>query len=152
VFFPHPSDCHWFFHCSNGVALCKKCPADLHWNNKLEICDFAFRAGCDATPKSPAVGPGPKSPAPVCPNGPLPECPLSDGNYSVFFRHPSDCHWFFHCSNGAAYCNKCPGDLHWNNELETCDFAFRAGCDATPKSPPNGPSPQPPTPGVTGLP
>ena len=47
TFFPHPNDCHWFFHCSNGVPYCKECPAGLHWNVWLETCDYPFNAGCD---------------------------------------------------------------------------------------------------------
>jgi hypothetical protein len=159
VFFPHPSDCHWFFHCSNGVALCKKCPANLHWNTKLETCDYAFRAGCNANssvfiqstnvttpqPVSPtttisvavtteastiADPPNPADSTTRCPDGPVPKCDYPDQKYSVLFPHPSDCHWFFQCSNGVALCKKCPANLHWNTNLETCDYAFRAGCNA----------------------
>jgi len=46
AFFPHPGDCSWFFHCVDGVAYCKQCPADLHWNKMLDTCDFPYRAGC----------------------------------------------------------------------------------------------------------
>ena len=60
-----------------------------------------------------------------CPDGEVPICHLPDG---VFFPHPNDCEWFFHCSNNVAYCMKCPADLHWNVELETCDYPYRAGC------------------------
>ena len=65
----------------------------------------------------------------ACPDGEVPDCSYSDGVNFTFFKHPNDCHWFFHCSNGVAYCMKCPADLHWNVELETCDYPSRAGCD-----------------------
>ena len=64
----------------------------------------------------------------VCPEGPIPQCPFPDPNYSVFFPHPNDCHWYFHCSNGVAYCRPCPDGLHWNTELDVCDWPFRSGC------------------------
>jgi hypothetical protein len=57
-----------------------------------------------------------------CPEGEVPECP-SDCEYPVFFPHPNDRHWFFHCSNGMAYCKQCPADLIWNPNLETCDWS-----------------------------
>jgi len=148
TFFPHPNDCRWFFHCSNGVAFCKVCPADLHWNVALETCDFPFRAGCisTGTPSTPPTPtprrptptprrPTPRTtttttttPAPPCPPGELPKCPFPDGPYSTFFPHPNDCHWFFHCSHGVPFCKVCPAGLHWNAKLDTCDFPFRAGC------------------------
>ena len=138
VFFPHPSDCHWFFHCSNGVAYCKKCPAGLEWNTVLDTCDYPYNAGCSVggstPPSSPDVGTTTSTPvvtiAPIdCPAGVVPTCPFPDPAYSVFFPHPNDCHYFFHCSNGVAYCKKCPADLHWNTVLDTCDYPYRAGCD-----------------------
>jgi hypothetical protein len=136
-FFPHPDDCHWFFHCSNEVAYCKKCPADLHWNVELETCDYAYRAGCSGNgslsesstnkptqpPKSPTttlasdvtsitvVSTTAESTG-LCPLGPVPNYPYPDPEYFVFFRHPNDCHWFPYCSNGASYCKACPADLH----------------------------------------
>jgi hypothetical protein len=65
-----------------------------------------------------------------CPPGPVPECPFPDPEYTVFFPHPNDCFWFFHCNNGVAYCKNCKVEgLHWNAELETCDYAYRAGCE-----------------------
>jgi len=29
--------------------------------------------------------------------------PINDPEFSLFLPHPSDCHWYFHCSNGVAY-------------------------------------------------
>jgi hypothetical protein len=67
-----------------------------------------------------------------CPGGMVPTCPFPDLAYSVFFPHPNDCHYFFHCSNGVAYCKKCPAGLHWNTVLDTCDYPYSAGCISKP--------------------
>jgi hypothetical protein len=160
-FFPHPKDCHWFFQCSNGNAYCMKCPADLHWNTELNICDYPYNAGCkedNSTLTSTTDGAGPETTTTVvttgptdsdttssdiidpttsttvtsevvCPDGPIPECPFPDGNDSVYYPHPNDCHWFFQCSNGEAYCKVCPADLHWNTVLNVCDWPHDAGCN-----------------------
>ena len=65
-----------------------------------------------------------------CPPGEVPKCPFQDKfDESVyFFAHPDDCHWFFKCRLGVAYCYECPAGLHWNVELETCDYPEAAGC------------------------
>ena len=164
VFFAHPSDCQRFFKCSNGVAHCKTCPANLHWNTELNTCDFPFRAGCNPPRNPPKVPPTtttrhpntrpPKNtppPPPVCPAGPLPRCPPIDGKFPTFFAHANDCHWFFKCSHGVPHCKPCPEKLHWNTQLNTCDFPFRAGCNPPripPKVPPTtttrNPNPRPP--------
>jgi len=60
-----------------------------------------------------------------CPDATPPQCPYPDPEYAVFFPHPNDCHWFFVCENGVAYCKPCPADLCWNNEIEACDFCFQ---------------------------
>ena len=64
----------------------------------------------------------------ICPQGEVPKCPFPDGQQSTFFPHPNDCHWFFHCKNGVAYCMPCPFELRWNVELETCDYPYQSGC------------------------
>ena len=64
-----------------------------------------------------------------CPAGEVPKCPSTDGEFSTFLPHPNDSHWFFLCSNGVANCLECPADLHWNVELDTCDFPFRPECN-----------------------
>ncbi|PSN32382.1 hypothetical protein C0J52_24588 [Blattella germanica] len=175
TFFPHANDCHWFFHCSNGVPYCKVCPANLHWNQALETCDYPERAGCTAngaettkipdpqttaapetpkpttarpeTPKPTTEKPAPPESTPVpsndCPAGTVPSCPVPDPDFSVFFPHENDCQWFYHCSNGVAYCKVCPDGLHWNPVLDTCDWPENAGCGSG--SQPNTPEKPNPT-------
>jgi len=76
------------------------------------------------------------TPPPVgeCPEGEVPTCPMPDSKgghehlYQVYFPHPNDCHYFFHCKNGVAHCYMCPAGLHWNTVLDTCDYPYNAGC------------------------
>ncbi|XP_049517129.1 mucin-5AC isoform X2 [Dermacentor silvarum] len=44
--FRHPTNCNLFVHCSNSVAFIKKCPANLHFNEEIMVCDWPYRAGC----------------------------------------------------------------------------------------------------------
>ncbi|MCL2562248.1 MAG: chitin binding domain-containing protein [Rikenellaceae bacterium] len=62
-----------------------------------------------------------------CPDGEIPDCIGLGYDYIVFFPHPNACNWFFYCSNGVAYCKKCPADLIWNHWLDSCDFAVNVG-------------------------
>ncbi|XP_050400718.2 probable chitinase 10 [Patella vulgata] len=42
-------DCGKFQQCSNGHLITMNCPANLHWNVKINNCDWPYRANC--TPK-----------------------------------------------------------------------------------------------------
>ncbi|XP_047000462.1 chondroitin proteoglycan-2-like [Schistocerca americana] len=45
--FPNPDDCGSFLQCeASGVAAVKQCPADLHFNAKLKVCDYPWSANC----------------------------------------------------------------------------------------------------------
>ncbi|KAJ9596518.1 hypothetical protein L9F63_012460, partial [Diploptera punctata] len=62
-----------------------------------------------------------------------PKCPAKDPKNSVFFPH-SDPHWYFHCSNGVAYCQPCPSPLVWNSECNTCDWEGQNNCPKSSES------------------
>ncbi|KAJ9594809.1 hypothetical protein L9F63_013890 [Diploptera punctata] len=46
IYFPHPDSCEWFIQCSNGTPYCMPCPAGLHWNRRLSVCDWPRAARC----------------------------------------------------------------------------------------------------------
>jgi len=46
VYHAHPSDCRRYFLCLNFVLWHRECPADLHWNQIVNVCDFPENAGC----------------------------------------------------------------------------------------------------------
>ncbi len=45
--FPNPDDCSTFYQCRDGGAILQECPEDLHFNPRLETCDWAWAAGCE---------------------------------------------------------------------------------------------------------
>ncbi|XP_022825940.1 probable chitinase 10 [Spodoptera litura] len=51
---PHPRDCRLFFYCSSigiGIPLvCRRCPAGLHFNPELLVCDWPNNVNCTAGP------------------------------------------------------------------------------------------------------
>jgi hypothetical protein len=42
----NPLSCNSFCHCDWGVAYYKDCPAGLHFNPVLQVCDWPQDAGC----------------------------------------------------------------------------------------------------------
>jgi len=46
VLIKHPTDCSSFFSCSNGVPIEEHCPAGLHFNDRLKVCDWPGNAKC----------------------------------------------------------------------------------------------------------
>ncbi|XP_049787471.1 uncharacterized protein LOC126190897 [Schistocerca cancellata] len=45
--FPNPEDCGSFLQCeASGVAAVKQCPAYLHFNAELKVCDYPWSANC----------------------------------------------------------------------------------------------------------
>ncbi len=47
VLLPNPADCSSYYSCSNGVPILMNCPDGLHFNAKLDVCDWPQYAGCE---------------------------------------------------------------------------------------------------------
>ncbi|CAH2049169.1 unnamed protein product, partial [Iphiclides podalirius] len=43
---PHENDCNLFYYCVWGKKVQQKCPSTLHFNKKLQVCDWPEDAGC----------------------------------------------------------------------------------------------------------
>lgn len=54
--FPHLSDCRKFFSCTPWGPVLMHCPAGLHFNPQLLICDWPNRAECTDKEKSSKCG------------------------------------------------------------------------------------------------
>ena len=59
-------------------------------------------------------------------NNPCP--PPGDDYYTVLVPVPGDCTSFYACSNGVLVLQHCPDGLHFNDELDTCEWPREAGC------------------------
>ena len=44
--YSHDKSCGRFFQCANGQKFDMPCPAGLHFNPKIEVCDWPSAAGC----------------------------------------------------------------------------------------------------------
>ncbi|KAJ8968420.1 hypothetical protein NQ314_002311 [Rhamnusium bicolor] len=59
--------------------------------------------------------------------GSLSHCPAVDGILPKYLPH-KDCSKFWECSNGIPHQFGCPDGLHFNSDLNVCDWPEQAGC------------------------
>ncbi len=56
-------------------------------------------------------------------------CPAENGESALHLPNPRDCGSFCKCDWGVAHWFDCPPNLHFNPELQVCDWPWNAGCD-----------------------
>ncbi|XP_046994269.1 chitin-binding domain protein cbd-1-like [Schistocerca americana] len=150
---PHASNCSQFCKCDHGKPVTFDCPAGLHFNPTLEVCDWPENAGCTggsaSTPESSSTAKPP--PSGDCPA--VGTCPQNEDENSIakHLPHASNCSQFCKCDHGNPVTFDCPAGLHFNPTLEVCDWPENAGCtggsastpesSSTAKPPPSGDCP-----------
>lgn len=103
---PNPADCGSFYVCAGGRLLLRPCPAPLHYNAALGVCDHPAAAGCQQ-------------------QGPQNDCPATGGG--VLLPHPQ-CGLFYACDYGTPHERRCAGGLHFNAATNQCDWPQVANC------------------------
>lgn len=130
VFLPNPENCTSFFECVEGNKYTFTCPAGLHFNPSLSICDYPTNAGCQA----PASGHfGAKDENENTGKPPIvndPDCQV-EGVY--FLVDKENCSIYYECVDGNKFEFICPAGLYFNLEKETCDFPKNVDCPANDK-------------------
>ncbi|XP_047112118.1 chondroitin proteoglycan-2-like [Schistocerca piceifrons] len=139
---PHATNCSQFCKCDHGKPVTFDCPAGLHFNPTLEVCDWPDQAGCSAPTAAPSSTANPTS----APSGDCPAvgtCPQYEDENSIakHLPHATNCSQFCKCDHGKPVTFDCPAGLHFNPTLEVCDWPDQAGC-STPSSTAN-PTPAP---------
>ncbi|XP_077287518.1 uncharacterized protein LOC143912161 [Arctopsyche grandis] len=126
---PHKSNCSKFYYCEFGTPVEFDCPAGLHFNPTLSVCDWPLNAGCKIVELPPTTTLPPISRPTVIPeNGKPPLCPAVDGVNATLLPHESDCSKFYYCEFGKPVEFDCPAGLHFNPTLSVCDWPLSAGC------------------------
>uniref|UniRef100_A0AAR5P6D9 Chitin-binding type-2 domain-containing protein n=2 Tax=Dendroctonus ponderosae TaxID=77166 RepID=A0AAR5P6D9_DENPD len=100
--FPHTSECGKFFSCTPWGPVLMHCPAGLHFNPQLHICDWPNRAGCMDKQHS------------------TQKCPI--------YRHPTDCAKFYICAPPGHLLLHCPFGLLFNPVISVCDWPANVQC------------------------
>ncbi|XP_036138926.1 uncharacterized protein LOC105829627 [Monomorium pharaonis] len=103
---PHEYDCTRFYKCFLGEGVEQLCPlmrkgdpvSRLHYNRRLQVCDWPWQAGCESCP-----GRNP------------------DGSYPPTSRisGPNNCH-YYECINGQPYLRQCPDYTCFSRTCQEC--------------------------------
>lgn len=122
---PHPTDCSKFLICNWGELIEQQCALGTYWNDAIKACDFPTNVNCGSQPVS-------STPAAISVAGKCPE--EFDPSHEAFLPHV-DCSKFYICTQQGAVEQSCPPGLHWNQNVNVCDWPQVAGCTAGTASP-----------------
>ncbi|KAI4483567.1 hypothetical protein M0804_007827 [Polistes exclamans] len=130
---PHETNCSLFYKCNRGQKILHQCPPTLHFNPRLNICDFPENAKCEIKSKD-EVDNGQdlaNDEAQISPDSDraATECPPDDHNKLVQIPHETNCSLFYKCNRGQKILHQCPPTLHYNPRLNICDFPENAKCE-----------------------
>ncbi|XP_014484637.1 PREDICTED: uncharacterized protein LOC106749556 [Dinoponera quadriceps] len=101
----HEYDCTKFYMCQAGRKILRKCPYmdkngnRLHFNPRLQVCDWPEHAGCRSSP-----------PGDDCPKG-------SDG---LLLPHQCNCAMFYECVKGDKVLRECADGLYFSKKYQGC--------------------------------
>lgn len=127
----HDSNCSAYFECSNNEYIVRYCPANLHFNAELGVCDYPSSANCpweSFNNDSMSTTSLPTTTESDLTNGPNNNiCPLDEPGYNIFLPHPN-CNFYFMCYWGELIEMQCQDGKHWNAEKNYCDWKVYANC------------------------
>lgn len=135
VHIPHETECTLFYKCNWGNAVLQSCPAGLHFNQALQVCDWPWRADCDGNvggsegtvATDATVRTSTETVGTTTGNGSGNDCPPSNDGLAVHLPH-ANCSLFYKCNWGVKVEMSCPPGLHFNRVLQVCDWPRSAGC------------------------
>lgn len=148
---PHPDDCRLFYMCEaiGQKPVCRDCPANLHFNPKLNVCDHSWNAGCMSHLVRPLPLPVEKRSFQAIPYKfpgltkedfnaayekriPLRagnnQCVQNSGPNADLRPDPEDCGKYYVCDSGYLISMSCPEGLHFSTVFKVCDLPQNARC------------------------
>ncbi|GFU02867.1 putative chitinase 10 [Nephila pilipes] len=130
VLLPHNTDCTKFYICDAGIPHGKSCQPGLHFNAKIQACDYPEKAGCDSEASKPQGRLGREGFSNMC--------PVADDGNPILKPHENDCRKFYACNGGILHVQICQQGLHFNPKLQACDYPENAGCETSVTKIPKG--------------
>ncbi|KAF2884429.1 hypothetical protein ILUMI_21753 [Ignelater luminosus] len=142
ILFPHETDCSKFYKCSLGKKVEMDCPNGLHFNPKLNLCDWPANVDCSSESNG-----NNKENENNTENGNNEEngnnkengnggeenkCPSveEDPEEDILFPHETDCSKFYKCSRGHKVEMDCFPGLHFNPKTNQCDWPENVNCSS----------------------
>ncbi|XP_061720133.1 mucin-2-like isoform X2 [Cydia pomonella] len=161
---PVEGDCNGFYYCVWGELVLRACPPTLHFNTELQVCDWPANAGCNSSvPTTQPTTPEPNVTTPTTPTPNTTAKPttptsafLENGcptNPHIHWLLPveGDCNGFYYCVWGELVLRACPPALHFNKELQVCDWPANAGCNSSVPTTTKPTTPEPTTTELTTM-
>ncbi|KAG0700419.1 Peritrophin-1 [Chionoecetes opilio] len=114
--------CTEWVHCDHNIPYVKDCPAGLHFNAQLKVCDWPASAGCTSGPDHNCELPTPIPTIPE-PNATVPTpSPLCD--CECCHKPAEDCTAFYYCDEHQSQSyHECSDGLVFHPDLSTCVYA-----------------------------
>ncbi|XP_014212813.1 peritrophin-1-like [Copidosoma floridanum] len=132
ILLPNPSDCNSFYQCVWGVPYLMECPSNLHFNPEINMCDWPEDANsivAVALFGLIVVAAYAQEQDEHVENAPKVHCPEQfEHSENILLPNPSDCNSFYQCVWGVPYLMECPSNLHFNPEINMCDWPEDANC------------------------
>ncbi|XP_065571764.1 chondroitin proteoglycan 2-like isoform X2 [Artemia franciscana] len=115
--------CDKYVQCIDLKASLYQCKYDYFFDLRWEGCNYPELVDCTnrTLPDGSTEAPHTTTARPPTPTF---QCPSANGN----FRNPYDCSSYYVCSNGIAFLIKCPSDLVFNIQTESCDYPSAVDC------------------------
>ncbi|XP_043486985.1 chitin-binding domain protein cbd-1-like [Polistes fuscatus] len=137
VHIPHETNCSLFYKCNRGQKILHQCPPTLHFNPRLNICDFPENAKCESKPEYLIYIDqdlaNDEAQISADSDRAATECPPDDHNKLVHIPHETNCSLFYKCNRGQKILHQCPPTLHFNPRLNICDLPENAKCESKPE-------------------
>ncbi|XP_065571458.1 chitin-binding domain protein cbd-1-like [Artemia franciscana] len=115
--------CDKYVQCIDLEASLYQCKYDYFFDLRWEGCNYPELVDC-TNRTLPDGSTGAPMTTTARPPTPTFQCPSANGN----FRNPYDCSSYYVCSNGITYLVKCPSDLVFNIQTESCDYPSAVDC------------------------
>ncbi|XP_055903295.1 probable chitinase 10 [Eupeodes corollae] len=113
-YWPH-RNCGQYYVCVNEVLIPNNCGNDLQWNHEKKICDWPSNVKCVSTKKYLRLINSKASESDPC-----------EGKN--FVPYPGDCGKYLRCNWDRLEAAECGPGLHWNPNLDICDWPANANC------------------------
>ncbi|XP_050462451.1 uncharacterized protein LOC126857261 [Cataglyphis hispanica] len=121
--FWHKTDSSLYYLCVNGKKILKHCPAGLHFNVTLQMCDYPTKTHGDLTSKFLTTA---KFLTAHSVN--LRDCPPAGSTEKILLPHECKCDQYYECVNERKVLRYCEDGLHFDHNKNTCSHPNDAEC------------------------
>jgi hypothetical protein len=131
TFIANPNNCSEFWGCENGVPTLMSCPGGLYFCSEKNICAWVWDPDCkfDCVITKTNLVPAAKEfvSEKVVPAA-VPTCPPQNDDIVIYLPDPDDCNRYYECSNGVAVAMRCPDNLYFCSQKNSCDWIWDSEC------------------------